>query len=271
VDVFRSLLNPSSPDALQYGAAYQPRLVTTFEFVPNENSLVIEQQSSPPDIESSLADVRINSPELYEAIVAAFHAKYTTRTLPASPAMAGVYATVDRNRGVWKAPSNVGITGFDKLTLQINDEEQGWMNVDPTGKAINAIRKFAGRGTLVWGTRTFAGNDNEWRYVPVRRLFIFAEESIQKALSPMVFEPNTAVTWARVKGMVGGFLTNLWRQGALAGAKPEHAFFVNVGLGVTMTAQDILEGRLIVDVGLAAVRPAEFIVMRFMHKLQEAE
>ncbi len=123
---------------------------------------------------------------------------------------------------------------------------------------------------MVWGARTLAGNDNEWRYVPVRRLFIFIEESVKKATEPVIFEPNDANTWAKTKGMIENFLSGLWRDGALAGATQEHAFFVKAGLGETMSALDILEGRMIIEIGIAAVRPAEFIILRFMHKLQES-
>ncbi len=172
---------------------------------------------------------------------------------------------------MWKAPANVSVRTVDKPVVSISDEDQDYLNVDPTGgKSINAIRKFAGRGTLVWGARTLAGNDNEWRYVPVRRLFIMVEESIKKATEFVVFEPNDAKTWLRVKTMCENFLNQLWRQGALAGAKPEHAYFVNVGLGITMTSLDILEGRLIIEIGMAAVRPAEFIILKFSHLLAKS-
>ena len=145
------------------------------------------------------------------------------------------------------------------------------MNVDATaGKSVNAIRAFVGKGTLVWGARTLAGNDNEWRYVNVRRFFNFVEESVKKATEQFVFEPNDANTWVRVQAMIENFLTVLWRQGALQGVKPEHAFYVAVGLGKTMTALDILEGRMIVEIGMAAVRPAEFIILRFSHKMAES-
>jgi phage tail sheath protein FI len=154
---------------------------------------------------------------------------------------------------------------------KIPDEVQGKLNIDPvSGKSINCIRTFTGRGTLVWGARTLAGNDNEWRYVNVRRFFIMVEESCKRATEPFVFEPNDAGTWVKVQAMIENFLTTLWRQGALQGAKPEHAFYVSVGLGKTMSALDILEGRLIVEIGMAAVRPAEFIILRFMHKLPES-
>jgi hypothetical protein len=145
------------------------------------------------------------------------------------------------------------------------------MNIDPdSGKSVNALRAFTGKGTLVWGARTLAGNDNEWRYVNVRRFFNFVEESAKKATGQFVFEPNDANTWVRVQAMIENFLTTLWRQGALQGVKPEHAFYVAVGLGKTMTALDILEGRMIVEIGLAVVRPAEFIILKFSHMMAQS-
>ncbi len=191
--------------------------------------------------------------------------------LPPGSSIAGVYARVDRDRGVWKAPANVSLASVIGPSVKITHDDQENLNVDPTaGKSINAIRAFAGKGTLVWGARTLAGNDNEWRYVSVRRLFNTIEESTQKASAFAVFEPNDATTWLKVKAMIEAYLFGLWQQGGLAGPTPEAAYFVNVGLGKTMTPQDILEGRLIVEIGIAAVRPAEFIILRFMHKLQEA-
>lgn len=188
-----------------------------------------------------------------------------------SAAMAGVFARVDFERGVWKAPANVSLRLVKDPTVMVTGEQQENLNVDATtGKSVNVIRKFAGKGVIVWGARTLAGNDNEWRYVPVRRLFIFIEESVKKATEFVVFEPNDANTWLRTKTMIENFLSGLWRDGALAGAKPEQAYFVKVGLGETMTALDILEGRMNIEIGLAAVRPAEFIILKFSHKLQES-
>lgn len=191
-------------------------------------------------------------------------------TLPPSAAIAGVYASVDRDRGVWKAPANISLNSVIGPLVKISDADQESLNIDPSGKSINAIRNFTGKGTLVWGARTLAGNDNEWRYVSVRRLFITIEESTRKASAFAVFESNDATTWLKVKAMIESYLYGLWQQGALAGSKPEEAYFVSVGLGKTMTAQDILEGRMIVTIGVAAVRPAEFIILRFSHKMQEA-
>ena len=190
--------------------------------------------------------------------------------LPPSPAIAGVITSVDRERGVWKAPANVSLQAVIAPALQVTDEQQALLNIDATtGKSVNVIRSFAGKGTLVWGARTLAGNDNEWRYISVRRLFITIEESVKKATAFAVFEVNDTSTWLKVKGMIDSYLYSLWERGALRGSKAEEAYFVNVGLNKTMTNDDILNGRLIVEIGLAAVRPAEFIILRFSHKLAQ--
>ncbi len=194
----------------------------------------------------------------------------STLTLcPPSGAVAGIYALVDNQRGVWKAPANVSLNGVIAPAASFTTSETDALNVDATaGKSINAIRAFVGKGTLVWGARTLAGNDNEWRYVSVRRFFNMVEESIKKSTYWAVFEPNDANTWVKVRGMIENFLTQKWRKCALAGAPPKDAFFVRCGLGVTMNAQDILEGRMNVEIGMAVVRPAEFIILKFSHKLQ---
>lgn len=232
----------------------------------------VDLVSSAGGADSTLADVKEGAAAntaVYNRVRAALTKQRVT--LPPSGAVAGIYARVDRQRGVWKAPANESVSAIIKPTEKITHEDQERLNVDPdAGKSINAIRTFAGKGTLVWGARTLAGNDNEWRYVPVRRLFNVIEESTRKASSFAVFEPNDATTWLKVKGMIESYLYGLWEQGALAGPTPEAAYYVNVGLGKTMTAQDVLEGRMIVEIGIAAVRPAEFIIIRFSHKLQEA-
>lgn len=216
-----------------------------------------------------LGDIENLDNKSYNAIKAEISA--LPLTLPPSSAVAGIYARVDSNRGVWKAPANVGINYVIKPAIKITNGDQDNLNVDTVaGKSINAIRSFTGKGTLIWGSRTLAGNDNEWRYVPVRRFFNMAEESIKKATEQFVFEPNDANTWIRVRAMIENFLILQWRAGALAGAKPEQAFYVRIGLGQTMSALDILEGKMIVEIGMAVVRPAEFIILRFSHKMQES-
>jgi phage tail sheath protein FI len=191
--------------------------------------------------------------------------------LPPSGAVVGIYAMVDNERGVWKAPANVSITAVKGPMVNVTHEDQESLNVDTeAGKSVNAIRAFTGKGTLIWGARTLAGNDNEWRYVPVRRFFNMVEESVKKATAQFVFEPNDANTWVKVRAMIENFLTLQWRAGALAGAKQDQAFYVRVGLGQTMTAEDILNGYMHVEIGMAVVRPAEFIILKFSHKMQES-
>ncbi|MEN6622485.1 MAG: phage tail sheath C-terminal domain-containing protein [Smithella sp.] len=220
-------------------------------------------------LENTKHDALKSSFPLYKSILTGI--ANTSTTVPPSGAVAGIYAYVDRTRGVWKAPANVSISGIIGPGVTFKASELEALNVDPnSGKSINAIRNFTGKGTLVFGARTLAGNDNEWRYVNVRRFFNFVEESCKKATEQFVFEPNDANTWVRVQAMIENFLTTLWRQGALQGVKPEHAFYVAVGLGKTMTALDILEGRMIIEIGMAAVRPAEFIILRFSHKMAES-
>lgn len=220
-------------------------------------------------LESAKHDGLKGSFPLYKSILTGI--ANTSTTVPPTGAVAGIYAYVDRTRGVWKAPANVSISGIIGPEVTFKATELDALNVDPaSGKSINAIRNFTGKGTLVFGARTLAGNDNEWRYVNVRRFFNFVEESCKKATEQFVFEPNDANTWVRVQAMIENFLTTLWRQGALQGVKPEHAFYVAVGLGKTMTALDILEGRMIIEIGMAVVRPAEFIILRFSHKMAES-
>ncbi len=270
-----------------YGAAYYPYLETTVDIVTGgfESSVNITHRiqledgsaseatpmgtvtGTPPVGALTLADI---SEDLLKKQIIGI-VQNTSVILPPSPAVAGIYAKVDNSRGVWKAPANVSVGAIVGPSVKINDNIQDKMNIDPNGgKSVNAIRFITGRGTVIWGARTLAGNDNEWRYVPVRRFFNFVEESVKKATYRFVFEPNDANTWVKIRGMIENFLTLQWSLGALQGSKPEQAFFVRVGLGQTMTADDILNGRLIVEIGMAAVRPAEFIILRFMHKLPEA-
>ncbi|RAI84831.1 phage tail sheath family protein [Algoriphagus yeomjeoni] len=264
---------------LKYGAAYYPNLSTSLNYAYSLSDQTITHTNNFPSggtlTEAGVSDtlnletLETSDPSLFRGIMAEIKKQYIT--LPPSGAVAGIYARVDRQRGVWKAPANVDVRTVIGPSRKVSHDQQADLNVDATsGKSINAIRTFTGKGTLVWGARTLAGNDNEWRYVPVRRLYIFVEESVKKATEFVVFEPNDANTWLRAKTMIENFLSKLWRDGALAGAKPEEAFFVRVGLGQTMSAQDILEGRLIIEIGMAAVRPAEFIILKFSHKLQES-
>lgn len=191
--------------------------------------------------------------------------------LPPSAAMAGLYTVVDNTRGVWKAPANISVNSVIQPSLIITHEDQERLNVDAiTGKSINAIRTFPGVGTMVWGATTLDGNSLDWRYINVRRTIIMLEQSIKIALRAYVFEPNDVNTWVTVKSMIVNFLTEKWKLGALAGSSPDDAFSVDIGLGATMTSQDILEGKMLVSIKLAIVRPAEFIVVTFQQQMQKS-
>lgn len=203
---------------------------------------------------------------LYEQLLLAMQARLNL--LPPAAAMAGLYTMVDNTRGVWKAPANVGLMSVSSPAVNITHDEQEDLNVSTTGKSVNAIRSFEGEGTLVWGARTLDGNSLDWRYINVRRTIIMLEESLRLASNAYVFEPNVANTWVTIKSMMLNFLTGIWKRGGLAGASPDDAFSVSVGLGETMTADDILEGILRVSVLVAVSRPAEFIEITFQQQMQ---
>lgn len=190
--------------------------------------------------------------------------------LPPSGAIAGVYARTDFTRGVFKAPAGTSILSAVKPMIAVTDDDQQDLNVPLDGKAVNAIRTVPGYGVMVWGARTLNGNSQDTRYVNVRRTLIMLEQSIKAAAQAFMFEPNTATTWVSVESMISNFLTNQWKAGALFGATPAQAFSVGVGLGVTMTADDILDGYLNVLVKVAVVRPAEFIVLTFQQTMPTA-
>jgi phage tail sheath protein FI len=190
--------------------------------------------------------------------------------LPPAAAMAGIYSMVDSTKGVWKAPANVSVAAVVSPSVNITHEQQEDLNVTIQGKSINAIRPFIGEGTLVWGARTLDGNSLDWRYVNVRRTMIMLEESIRLASKAYVFENNTANTWVSVKGMIDNFLTGIWKRGGLAGSVAADAFEVHIGLGDTMTPEDILEGIMRITVLVALIRPAEFIEITFQQQMQKS-
>lgn len=202
---------------------------------------------------------------IYNDILA--QVKESLNVLPPSGAIAGIYALVDSSVGVFKAPANVSVSAVAGPTVNITADEQENLNLPLNGKAVNAIRPFVGKGTLVWGARTLDGNSGDWRYINVRRTMIMIEQSIKFACEPFVFRPNDANTWLSVRTMISNFLRNQWSVGALVGSTEDEAFFVDCGLGTTMTPQDVLDGYMKVTVKVAISRPAEFIVITFEQKM----
>ncbi|WP_387692604.1 phage tail sheath family protein [Photorhabdus sp. RM71S] len=248
-------------------ATYYPA-VKVSQLIPVEDSLIAVSgyEDAAASEVKNLAQLKQKNLTVYQQAVKAIQDKIAANgnTIPASAVMAGVYCATDASRGVWKAPANVVLSGISDVTERLNDDEQGTMNQ----QGINAIRYFNHRGFVVWGARTLQNDDN-WRYIPVRRLFNSAERDIKQAMQSAVFEPNSQPTWERVKSAIDNYLYSLWQQGALAGNKPQEAYFVQIGKGITLSDDDIKQGKMIVKVGMAAVRPAEFIILQFSQNVAQ--
>ncbi len=207
-----------------------------------------------------LSSALLNVSKTYRQIID--QVLYRANMLPPSGAVAGVYTQNDIQNGVWKSPANLSIVGAVSLPIHLSDSQQADLNVDAmSGKSVNAIRFFDGRGILIWGARTLDGNSNDWRYISVRRTLSFLEQSIRLAIQAFVFEPNTANTWNVIRGQVSRFLSDVWKEGGLYGSSPTDAYQIECGLGSTMTADDLLNGRLRLSVRVAVMRPAEYRVI----------
>ena len=269
---------PSDKEIRRYSAAYYPFLETTYSYNFDFNALKITSYQEintaltpppPTDLTGSLLGTLKNTKaQLYTVIKNEFE-KQPHIILPPSAAVAGIIARIDSEKGYWKAPANAGVANVSKPVANVSFQEQGDLNIDVNnGKSVNAIVSQSGNGTVLMGARTLDGNDNEWRYINVRRFFSIVEESIKKSTAWAVFEPNTGPTWIKVQAMIEGFLFLKWREGALVGAKPEQAYGVSVGLDKTMNQLDILEGRMIIEIKMAVARPTEFIILKFEQKMQ---
>ena len=304
-DVINKFREGVGANFLQWGAAYYPFLKTTvvqstdvdFTNISNKDGLI--EILTKEVVDGVAADlIRESRAELVKAEIAKIATASTAveilllsdtlkvisltfksilsdmreilNVLPPSAAMAGVYAMVDNSINIAKSPANVSIGNVISPVVSITNESQEELNLPLTGKAINAIRAFTGKGTIVWGARTLDGNSQDWRYISVRRTMTFLEQSIKIASERYVFEPNTATTWISIKATIENFLNNQWQGGLLAGSTPTDAFSVEIGLGSTMTANDILDGMLKLTVKVAIVRPAEFIVITFQQQQQKS-
>ena len=289
VDLFRDKIGVNF---LNYGAAYYPWLKTTIvqpselDFRNIDEAVDLAALLPENDVKEvvekfkALAKPNENDRRNYDLELKATSLTYVQimieiknylNELPPSGAIAGIYTLVDTSRGVWKAPANVSLSNVSAPSVNISSKTQENLNVDAiSGKSINVIRSFPRMGTLVWGARTLDGNSPDWSYINVRRTLIMIEQSLKLASRGYVFEPNDANTWITVKSMFNNFLTNLWKQGALAGDSPVEAFDVQIGLGATMTSNDILDGYMLITVKIAIVRPAEFIVITFQQQMQQS-
>ncbi|MCB0525915.1 MAG: phage tail sheath family protein [Lewinellaceae bacterium] len=300
IDQFRNDLNNAY---LQWGAAYYPWVLTNISSLKTMDYTCIDSASqdtlkellkaelpalsgaTPPTEEDSkvisiLAEIEkistVQDQKVHETLLAVSplykdilnSILEDLNTLPPAAGMAGIYCMVDHSEGVFKSPANVNVGSVIRPMVHVSDDEQIDLNTPANGKAVNAIRSFPGRGVLIWGARTLDGNNLDFRYISVRRTLIFIEQSIKYAVEPYVFQANTSTTWTDVKALISNFLSNFWRQGGLVGAKPEDAYYVQVGLGITMTANDITEGIMRVIVGIAITHPAEFMICTFEQKMR---
>ncbi|MBS8226349.1 phage tail sheath family protein [Vannielia litorea] len=295
-DPVEDFYNNVGTNGLNYGAAYYPWVNTnliemgdiTFMNLSDTVKKALQKEveaeagsnaklkSLAGQITSTKTAAEAKSP--HQALMSASQAYNQTmlaalaamNVMPPSTAMAGIISFTDNQIGPWKAPANTSMTDVLSPTVEITWEDQESLNVPLNGLAINAIRTFINRGVLVWGARTLDGNSQDWRYISVRRTMILIEQSAKLACEAFVFEANDANTWSVVKAMLENFLTNMWRQGALAGTKPTDAFSVSVGLGSTMTPTDILNGIMNVTILVAVTHPAEFIVLTFKQQMQKS-
>lgn len=257
---------PSAVSDSAQVAVYYPNVIMPYTRTLDDKLVTITGYTDGSETTiATLADLRDVNPDFAGKVDNALADKRSAPlSLPSSALMAGVYVKTDRERGVWKAPANVVLSGASDVSVRVTNEQQAQLNP----KGINVIRHFSDRGLVVWGSRT-QKDDDDWRYIPVRRLFDAAERDIKKALQPMVFEPNSQPTWKRVQAAIDNYLYRLWQQGALAGNKAEEAYFVRVGKGITMTQDEINQGQMIIQVGMAAVRPAEFIILKFTQDMSQ--
>lgn len=251
------------------GVYYPPLTLSSSLTLEDENVLisgysVVGKKRATSTI-STLADLRGQDSTTADMVQAALdNLMVDAGNVSPSAPIAGVYCKVDRERGVWKAPANVVLKGIGDVSVRVTDDAQGSMNES----GVNVIRHFSDRGVVVWGARTQLDDDN-WRYIPVRRLFDTAERDIKKTMRMMVFEPNNHLTWQRVQAAIENYLHGIWQQGGLSGNKAADAYFVQIGKDLTMTTDDINQGKMIVQVGMAAVRPAEFIILQFTQNMAQ--
>ena len=284
---FRSLAS----DFLSYGVAYYPWLHTSLigddqvdyrcltpesraaliPFLKDAVAQTVTEAAKRTELQAAIDKLSAVEPTagLHDMLMAALPAYKSLmkdvgtalNVLPPSGAIAGVYARIDSALGVHTAPANTGINSALAPVVSISSEEQEDLNLPADGMAVNAIRVLPGRGMLIWGARTLDGNSQDWRYVNVRRTVIMLEQSIRAAMQACMFEPNTSLTRVTVQSMIERFLTDLWKEGALMGAKPEDAYQVSVGSAVATTGIGGPDGYMVVSIKVSLVRPAEFIVI----------
>jgi phage tail sheath protein FI len=249
---------------LSYAAAYYPWLQTT---IVEHKEIDINSIDARSDLALAL---KVGNNESSHLKPLFNKIRNKLNILPPSGAMAGLYTRIDNARGVWKAPANESLNCVTAPLVSVTDKELEGLHIDISGKSINVIRHFKGLGPMVWGARTLDGNSLDWRYINVRRMAIYLEQSIKLAVEGYVFEPNVSNTWVSVKAFLSNFLTEVWKYGGLTGVIPSDAFTVQVGLANNMTSDDVLAGIMRVTVLVALVHPAEFLEIIIEQQMQKS-
>jgi hypothetical protein len=236
-------------------AVYYPALLTS-SYVHDDAIEVVGGYWNPAV--RNLAQLKTQDFDSYELIRQSLSPLRDAPYCPPSSTIAAAYCRNDRERGVWKAPANISLIGVKGLAVHIGEKDRGALN----DKGINIISWFTDKGAVICGARTLS-DSVKWRYVSVRRLFNIVEKDIKSILQTMMFEANSSLTWERTHAAVHNYLSALWRKGALSGNTEAEAFFVKIGEGKTMQPEDVAAGKMILQVGMAAVRPAEFVILQF--------
>jgi phage tail sheath protein FI len=262
-------------------SSYQPEspYITALTARINEiKSLAVLEQTALEQSDPEQTDTVRKLSQINQELVAglpALKAAYQVmasqlNVLPPTPAIAGILAHNDSARSIWTAPANVELNSVVAPTVKVSRGAEENFAVPDDGKAVNLIKSFPGRGTMVWGARTLDGNNYKLRYIQVRRTIMYIEQSIAQVIKPFDSAANTEQTWKMVTSLISGFLKGVWREGGLVGASPDQAFAVQCGLATTMTPQDIMNGDMIVQVTVAMIHPAEFIELTFKRKMGRA-
>lgn len=252
---------------LEFGSAYYSFLKTKMNHYvsPDGRNVLVKFEGE----ETALGYLRKKNFQLYKFVRKELYGRYVV--LPPSGAVAGIYVTTDHTRGVWKSPANVTLNGVSEPMVDTDNQLYDMFTDSPeTGKSINNIRFIENKGILLLGARTLSVHDGDTKYIPVRRFILMVEASLKRSTSWAVFEPNDPVTWSRICQITETYLTLKWQEGALAGANPSSAFYVKCGIGETMTEQDLLEGTIRVEIGLAMLRASEFTVLSLVHRQKAA-
>ena len=263
LEVLVEILNAEVDGNLESGSISASRA----EGIKNEISRILDEDNDEENVASIQSTLTVIS-NVFNGIMADITDELNV--LPPSPAMAGSYTMTDNTVNISKSPANISLGSVVSPAVNINNDNQEDLNLPLNGKAVNAIRSFTGKGTLVWGARTLEGNSQDYRYISVRRTMTFIEQSIKSSAEAYVFSPNNSTTWSTLRASVYNFLNNQWVSGVLVGASPDEAFDIQIGMGTTMTPNDILDGILKMTVKVAIVRPAEFIVLTFEQKQQQS-